>query len=136
MFHIDVARAYGQRRNDAAAVATVLEAERIAPEELHDHLVVPELLWKLLKRARRTATPGYARSPSGSGSCSSSFLPEPGRQAVRGADRARSRLWEPSLACRPGCQRQLSCLDSGLCGCAGSALEGMSARGGQHHPWG
>jgi hypothetical protein len=31
MFHIDVARAYGQRRNDAAAVATLLEAERIAP---------------------------------------------------------------------------------------------------------
>ena len=31
MFHIEVAGAYGQRRNDAAAVATLLEAERIAP---------------------------------------------------------------------------------------------------------
>jgi hypothetical protein len=30
MFHLDVARAYGQRHDDAAAVATLLEAERIA----------------------------------------------------------------------------------------------------------
>jgi transcriptional regulator with XRE-family HTH domain len=58
MFHIDVARAYGQRRNDAAAVATLLEAERIAPEEIHYHVVVRELLRELLKRERRTATPG------------------------------------------------------------------------------
>jgi transcriptional regulator with XRE-family HTH domain len=58
MFHIDVARAYGQRHNDAAAVATLLEAERIAPEEIHYHVVVRELLRELLKRERRSATPG------------------------------------------------------------------------------
>jgi transcriptional regulator with XRE-family HTH domain len=58
MFHIDVARAYGQRRNDAAAVATLLEAERVAPEEIHYHVVVRELLRELLKRERRSATPG------------------------------------------------------------------------------
>jgi transcriptional regulator with XRE-family HTH domain len=58
MFHIDVARAYGQRPNDAAAVATLLEAERVAPEEIHYHVVVRELLRELLKRERRSATPG------------------------------------------------------------------------------
>jgi hypothetical protein len=44
MFHIEVARAYGQRHDDAAAVATLLEAERVAPEEIHYHVVVRELL--------------------------------------------------------------------------------------------
>jgi transcriptional regulator with XRE-family HTH domain len=58
MFFIDVARAYGQRRNDAAAVATLLEAERIAPEEIHYHVIVRELLREMLKRERKAATPG------------------------------------------------------------------------------
>jgi hypothetical protein len=58
MFHIDMARAYGQRRNDAAAVAALLGAERIAPEEIHYHVVMRKLLRDLLKRERRNATPG------------------------------------------------------------------------------
>jgi transcriptional regulator with XRE-family HTH domain len=58
MFFIDVARAYGQRHDDAAAVATLLEAERVAPEEIHYHVVVRELLREMLKRERRSATPG------------------------------------------------------------------------------
>jgi hypothetical protein len=55
---IDVARAYGQRHDAAAAVATLMGAERVAPEEVHYHVVVRELLRELLKRERRSATPG------------------------------------------------------------------------------
>ena len=55
---IDVARGYAQQRNDAAAVLTLLEAERVAPEEVRFHVIVPELLRELLKRERRAATPG------------------------------------------------------------------------------
>ena len=55
---IDVARGYAQHRNDAAAVLTLLEAERVAPEEVRYHVIVPELLRELLKRERRAATPG------------------------------------------------------------------------------
>ena len=55
---IDVARGYAQQRNDAAAVLTLLEAERVAPEEVRYHVIVPELLRELLKRERRAATPG------------------------------------------------------------------------------
>jgi hypothetical protein len=55
---IDVARGYAQQRNDAAAVLTLLEAERVASEEVRYHVIVPELLRELLKRERRAATPG------------------------------------------------------------------------------
>jgi hypothetical protein len=44
--------------DDTAAVATLLEAERVAPEEIHYHVVVRELLRELLKRECRSATPG------------------------------------------------------------------------------
>jgi hypothetical protein len=36
----------------------LLEAERVAPEEVRFHVIVPELLRELLKRERRAATPG------------------------------------------------------------------------------
>jgi transcriptional regulator with XRE-family HTH domain len=55
---IDVARGYAQQRNDAAAVLTLLEAERVASEEVRYHVIVPELLREMLKRERRAATPG------------------------------------------------------------------------------
>ena len=55
---VDLARSYAQQRNDAAAVLTLLEAERTAPEEVRYHVIVPEMLRDLLKRERRAATPG------------------------------------------------------------------------------
>jgi transcriptional regulator with XRE-family HTH domain len=55
---IDLARGYAQQRNDAAAVLMLLEAERVAPEEVKYHVIVPEMLRELLKRERRAATPG------------------------------------------------------------------------------
>lgn len=56
--HIDAAWAYTQRRQDAAAVVNLLEAERIAPQTLRYNIVVRELLREMLKRERRSATPG------------------------------------------------------------------------------
>jgi transcriptional regulator with XRE-family HTH domain len=55
---IDLARGYAHQRNDAAAVLTLLEAERAAPEEVRYHVIVPEMLRDLLRRERRAATPG------------------------------------------------------------------------------
>ena len=55
---IDVARGYAQQRHDAAAILTLLEAERVASDEVRYHVIVPELLRELLKRERRAATPG------------------------------------------------------------------------------
>jgi hypothetical protein len=55
---IDLARGYSQQHNDAAAVLMLLEAERVAPEEVRYHVIVPEMLRDLLKRERRAATPG------------------------------------------------------------------------------
>ncbi|WP_300010597.1 helix-turn-helix transcriptional regulator [Pseudonocardia sp.] len=56
--HIDMAWAYTQRRADAEAVVNLMEAERIAPQTLRYNVVVRELLREMLKRERRTATPG------------------------------------------------------------------------------
>lgn len=56
--HIDMAWAYCQRRADAAAVVNLLEAERVAPQTLRYNVLVRELLREMLKRERRTATPG------------------------------------------------------------------------------
>jgi transcriptional regulator with XRE-family HTH domain len=56
--HIDLAWAYGQRRNDPATVLSLLEAERIAPEAIRFNVVARELLRECLKRERRAATPG------------------------------------------------------------------------------
>jgi hypothetical protein len=56
--NIDLAWAYGQRRNDPATVLSLLEAERIAPEAIRFNVVARELLRECLKRERRAATPG------------------------------------------------------------------------------
>ncbi|MGH8884261.1 MAG: helix-turn-helix domain-containing protein [Egibacteraceae bacterium] len=55
---LDVARAHGLRRNDAAAVATLLEAERVAPDTLRYDRSAHDLVGVLLRRERKSATPG------------------------------------------------------------------------------
>jgi transcriptional regulator with XRE-family HTH domain len=56
--HMDLAWAYGQQRNDPAAVFSLIEAERIAPEVLRYDPATRDLLWSCLRRERRTAVPG------------------------------------------------------------------------------
>jgi transcriptional regulator with XRE-family HTH domain len=55
--HIDLAWAYGQRRNDPATVLSLLEAERFAPEALRFSVTARELIRECLRRERRTAVP-------------------------------------------------------------------------------
>lgn len=56
--HLDLAWAYGQQRNDPAAVFSLIEAERIAPEVLRYDIATRELLRDCLRRERRRAVPG------------------------------------------------------------------------------
>jgi len=56
-FLIDVARGHGQRFEDAAAVATLLRAERLAPEEVRFNPLVHELVLLFLHRERSGAAP-------------------------------------------------------------------------------
>jgi transcriptional regulator with XRE-family HTH domain len=56
-FLIDSARAHAQRRQDAMAMGALLDAERIAPEEVRHNRESRELLGELLGRERRAATP-------------------------------------------------------------------------------
>ncbi|GAA0534985.1 helix-turn-helix transcriptional regulator [Saccharopolyspora thermophila] len=56
--HIDCAWAYAQRRQDAASVVNLMQAEAVAPQTLRYHIVVRELMREMLKRERRAATPG------------------------------------------------------------------------------
>ena len=55
---IDVARGHAHRADDPAAVATLLEAEQLAPEEVRYNPLASELVIVLLERERRAATPG------------------------------------------------------------------------------
>jgi hypothetical protein len=55
---IDVARGHAHRADDPAALATLLEAERLAPQEVRYNPIASELVMVLLKRERRAATPG------------------------------------------------------------------------------
>jgi hypothetical protein len=55
---IDVARGHASRADDPAALATLLEAERLAPQEVRYNPIASELVMVLLKRERRTATQG------------------------------------------------------------------------------
>jgi transcriptional regulator with XRE-family HTH domain len=55
--HVDLAWAYGQRRNDPATVLSLLEAERHAPEALRFNVTARELIRECLRRERRTAVP-------------------------------------------------------------------------------
>ena len=57
-FLIDVARGHAQRADDPAALATLLEAERLAPQEVRYNPIASELAMVMLKRERRGATPG------------------------------------------------------------------------------
>jgi transcriptional regulator with XRE-family HTH domain len=54
---IDLARGYALRRMDAAAVNTLLEAERVAAEAVQFNVLVHGLLRELLKREHRASTP-------------------------------------------------------------------------------
>ncbi|GAA1707592.1 helix-turn-helix transcriptional regulator [Fodinicola feengrottensis] len=56
--HIDTAWAYAQHRNDSAVVINLMEAERVAPQTLRYNIIVREMLRELLKRERKSATPG------------------------------------------------------------------------------
>lgn len=56
--HIDTAWAYSQHRDDPAVVINLMEAERVAPQALRYNVIVRELLREMLKRERRSATPG------------------------------------------------------------------------------
>jgi hypothetical protein len=55
---IDVARGHAQRADDPAALATLLEAEQLAPQEVRYNPIASELVMVILKRERRAATPG------------------------------------------------------------------------------
>jgi hypothetical protein len=55
---IDVARGHAHRADDPAALATLLEAEQLAPQEVRYNPIASELVMVLLKRERRAATPG------------------------------------------------------------------------------
>lgn len=56
--YLELARAYTQRRQDAAAVHTLLDAERIAPQLVHCHTGTVSVLTELLRREHRPSTPG------------------------------------------------------------------------------
>jgi hypothetical protein len=55
---IDVARGHAQRADDPAALATLLEAEHLAPQEVRYNPIASELVMAMLKRERRAAAPG------------------------------------------------------------------------------
>lgn len=54
-FLIDVARAYGKIGDDPAAIATLIDAEGIAPDEVRNHRLTRDLVRSLLTRERRTS---------------------------------------------------------------------------------
>jgi hypothetical protein len=57
-FLIDVARGHAHRADDPAALAALLEAERLASEEVRYNPIASELVTVLLRRERRVAAPG------------------------------------------------------------------------------
>jgi transcriptional regulator with XRE-family HTH domain len=54
---LDLARAYGLQRKDAAAVNTLLRAERVSPELVRYDSRTNELLTELVRREHRVSTP-------------------------------------------------------------------------------
>jgi transcriptional regulator with XRE-family HTH domain len=54
---LDLARAYGLKRKDAAAVNTLLKAERVSPELVRYDSRTNELLTELVRREHRVSTP-------------------------------------------------------------------------------
>jgi transcriptional regulator with XRE-family HTH domain len=57
-FLVDVASAHELRRDDAATVSVLLEAERYSPEGLRHQVAARELVRVCLKRERKSRTPG------------------------------------------------------------------------------
>jgi transcriptional regulator with XRE-family HTH domain len=56
--HLDAAWAYSQHKDDPAVVINLMETERVAPQILRYNVVAREIIRELLKRERRSATPG------------------------------------------------------------------------------
>jgi transcriptional regulator with XRE-family HTH domain len=54
---LDIAQGYGQGRKDHQALDALLQAERLAPQEVHQQPVVHRLVVELLHRERRTTKP-------------------------------------------------------------------------------
>jgi transcriptional regulator with XRE-family HTH domain len=54
---LDLAQGYGQWRKDHEAVEVLLQAERLAPQEVHSQPAVQRLVVELLQRERRTTKP-------------------------------------------------------------------------------
>jgi transcriptional regulator with XRE-family HTH domain len=54
---LDIAQGYGQWRKDHQALDALLDAERLAPQEVHHQPVVHRLVVELLHRERRTTKP-------------------------------------------------------------------------------
>ncbi|MGH4021374.1 MAG: helix-turn-helix domain-containing protein [Pseudonocardiaceae bacterium] len=52
---IDVARSYAHVKDDAAAIDALIQAELVAPDELHHHRLTHELVPQLLARESRTS---------------------------------------------------------------------------------
>ncbi|CAL2070355.1 hypothetical protein GCM10009566_62480 [Streptomyces murinus] len=46
---LDVARAHAQRRHVGEATAAILEAESLAPEQIHDHHLAREVIRDLIQ---------------------------------------------------------------------------------------
>jgi hypothetical protein len=53
--YIDLARAHGQRRHVGEAVHALLEAERQAPEQVHSHSMVRDLVREMMSISGRRA---------------------------------------------------------------------------------
>jgi len=56
--YIDMAWAYSQQRNDTAAVLSLMEAERLAPEAVRFHALARDLIQTAMHRSRKSAVPG------------------------------------------------------------------------------
>jgi transcriptional regulator with XRE-family HTH domain len=56
--HLEVAWAYSQQHNTPAAVLSLIEADRLAPEVLHYNVTAREVLRSCLRHEKRTAFPG------------------------------------------------------------------------------
>ncbi len=54
---VELARGYAQRRMDAAAVNTLVNADTLAPEAVRANVFVHEMLRELLKREHKATTP-------------------------------------------------------------------------------
>jgi hypothetical protein len=61
--HLHAAWVYAQHMDDSAVVINLMQAERVAPQMLRYNIVAHEILRELLKRERRSPTPGL-RAPA------------------------------------------------------------------------